>query len=82
MAYAKAVLAAVLAPIVLGVAAGGVVGVLHALRILPPAERATFLAASISEAVNCVAFCLVALVPLAVVLVLVTRRWRRRSRAG
>lgn len=79
MTYVKAIAAALLAALVLGVATGSVVGVLHALETLAPADKATILAASISEAMNNTALFITVLVPLAVVLVFAVRRWRRRS---
>ncbi len=69
MAYVKAVIGAVVAALLLGAGTGAAVVVKAALARLPPEDRATILAASISEAMNCAAFFFLVLVPLAVLIV-------------
>jgi len=77
MAYTKAVISAVIAALVLGVATGAGALFKHALAAIPAEDRATIYAMSISEAMNCAAFFILVLVPLALLLVFVMRRWRR-----
>lgn len=78
MAYAKAILGAVVAALLLGAATGASEVFRAAVAHLSPADKATIYAASISGAVNCAAFFILVFVPLAVVLVFVIRRWRGR----
>jgi hypothetical protein len=81
MAYVKAVIGAVVAALLLGAAAGGLMSLKQALASISPQDRATILASTIAETMNCAAFFVLVFVPLALVLVFV-RRWRRRRAPG
>jgi hypothetical protein len=82
MAYAKAIILAVVAAVLTGAGAGAVEAATVAMARLRPEDRAVAFAQAISEATNCAAFFVLVLVPLAVVLVLGVGRWRRRSEPG
>jgi len=71
--YVIAVLLALVAALLLGVAAAA----LEAIRILPPEGKATFLVYGISCAMNNVVFFTLLFVP-AAVLIAYVRQWRRR----
>jgi predicted benzoate:H+ symporter BenE len=82
MAYLKAVVGAFLAALLLGAATGAGEVFRRAVANIPPEEKATIYAASISEAMNCAAFFILVLVPLAVLLLFLVRWWRVRSARG
>ncbi|WP_059435675.1 hypothetical protein [Anaeromyxobacter sp. PSR-1] len=82
MAYAKAIILAVVAAVVAGAGAGAVEAWTVAMARLGAEDRAVLFAQSISVAVNCAAFFVLVLVPLAAVLVVGVRRRRRRSSPG
>jgi hypothetical protein len=82
LAYVKAVLVAFAAALFLGAATGATQLFRAALAHLPPADKATVYAASISEAVNCAAFFIIVFVPPAVLIVWAVRRWRRPAPGG
>jgi hypothetical protein len=82
MAYARAVVTAIAAGLLLGAGIGAFDAFTGALARLRPEDRATVLAWAISEAMNCAAFFVLVFVPLAVVVVLLRRRWRGRMPAG
>ncbi len=73
MTYVKAVLLALVAAVLLGLAAG----VMDAIRLLPPEDKATFVAASISCATNSIAFYALVLIPAAIA---IASAGRRRAR--
>lgn len=78
MGYFKAVFTAIAAALLLGAGAGAIRMVTEAFARMSPGDKATVLAWSISEAINCTVFFVLVLVPLATVAVILRRRWRRR----
>jgi membrane protein implicated in regulation of membrane protease activity len=79
MPYVKAVIGAFVGALMLGAGTGIIEVLSGALARLRPEDKAVVYATSISVAMNNAAFLVLALVPLAVVLVFATRRWRRRA---
>jgi len=82
MAYIKAVSIAVVASLVLGAVGGAGEAFLAAIRKLRPEDGQVVLAHATSVAMNNAALFVLLFVPLAMVLVFVGRRWRRRSSPG
>ncbi len=82
MAYVKAVVGALVGGLLLGAGTGVVEVLTGALARLHPEDKAVVYAMSISVAMNCAAFFVLVLVPLAVVLVFAIRRWRSRPAPG
>ncbi len=82
MAYVKAVIGAVVAGLLIGVATGMVEVFSRAVAKLRPEDKAVVYGYGVSEAINCAALFVLVLVPLTVILVFAVRRWRCRSAAG
>jgi hypothetical protein len=76
MAYVKAIAWSILAP--LGIAAAVVAVVIVRLQGTMPADRATVLAATVAESMNCVALFTPLLLSIAIVNAFLSRRERRR----
>ncbi len=82
MAYVKAVLGVLGAALLFGAGTGVFEVLTDAVTRLRPEDKAIVYSMGISEAVNCAAFFAVVLIPLALILVFVIRRWRRRPASG
>ncbi len=82
MSYVKAGVGAFVAALLLGLGIGIVEVLTGAVARLRPEDKAVVYAMSISVAMNCAAFFVLVLVPLAVVLVFAIRRWRSRPAPG
>ncbi len=76
MAYMKAIIVALFTALVLGAATGAWWLFRAAVESLRPEDKAVIYSRAISEAMNCVAFFVLLLTPLAVVVVAAWRRWR------
>ncbi len=74
MTYLKATVGAFAAALVLGAASGFADVFRQALASIPPEDKATIYASSISAAINSAAFYLVVLIPFAVVVAFFVRR--------
>ncbi len=79
MAYAKAVVAALLGSVLLGAASGVAEVFRAAVSSLRPGDKQVIYAMGVSVAMNCAAFFVLVLVPLSVVLLLILRRLRRSA---
>jgi ABC-type Fe3+ transport system permease subunit len=79
--YVKAGLLGLLASLVLGAVTGAWFLLVRAVGSLRPGEKAAVLAQSISEAMNCAAFCATLMIPLGLILAYLVRRRRRRLKS-
>ncbi len=77
MTYVKAGVLALFVALILGAASGAWSVLVMAVERLPPEDKATVLAQSISVGMNSAAFLAVVLIPCGLVVAHALRRWKR-----